>query len=184
LIRVLRLVLAFGASLDVRLQVTSAGRVDWPAPVLVAAGSVAVAFSACRVGVPRRALGSAAVLGGVAVVLARGLTPLSADLNRPARTLVAALVIGVVGRLLAYRSRAPSALWMVPAILPLLPAPSTLLPHWPRPNPPARPCRAWRRRRRSLSAWASRPGPGSMAAPGGQATRSRPATRQIGPWRW
>jgi hypothetical protein len=64
----------------------------------VAAGFVAVAFYACRLGVPRRALLSAATLGAIAVVLTRGLTPLSA------------------------------ALWMVPAILPLLPAPSTLLP--------------------------------------------------------
>ena len=56
------------------------------------------------------------------------MSPMSADLSRPARTLLAALVIGVVGRLLAHRSRAPAALWMVPAILPLLPAPSTLLP--------------------------------------------------------
>jgi uncharacterized membrane protein YjjB (DUF3815 family) len=122
------LVLAFGASLGVRLQITSTGRADWPALVLVAAGFVAVAFYACRLGVPRRALGSAATLGGVAVELARGLTPLSADLSRPARTLLAALVIGVAGRLLANRSQAPAALWMVPAILPLLPAPSPLLP--------------------------------------------------------
>jgi hypothetical protein len=58
------LVLAFGASLDVRLQITSAGRVDLPAVVLVAAGAVAVAFYAYRLGAPRRALGSAAALGG------------------------------------------------------------------------------------------------------------------------
>jgi hypothetical protein len=64
---------------------------------------------------------AAAILGGIAVVLARSLTPLSADLSRPARTLPAAPVIGVVGQLLAHRSRAPAALWMVPAILPLLP---------------------------------------------------------------
>jgi uncharacterized membrane protein YjjB (DUF3815 family) len=62
------------------------------------------------------------------VVLARGLTPVSADLSRPARTLIAALMIGIVGRMLAHRSQAPASLWMVPAILPLLPAPSTLLP--------------------------------------------------------
>jgi hypothetical protein len=36
-------------------------------------------------------------------------------------------VIGVVGTLLAHRSWAPAAIWMVPAILPL-PAPATLLP--------------------------------------------------------
>jgi uncharacterized membrane protein YjjB (DUF3815 family) len=122
------LVLAFGAGLGVRLQITSAGRVDWPALVLVAAGFVAVAFYACSLGVPRRALLSAATLGAIAVVLTRGLTPLSADLSRSARTLLAALVIGIVGTRLAHRSQAPAALWMVPAILPLLPAPSTLLP--------------------------------------------------------
>jgi uncharacterized membrane protein YjjP (DUF1212 family) len=122
------LVLAFGATLGVRLQITSAGRVDWPALVLVAAGFVAVAFYACRLGVPRRALWLAATLGAIAVVLTRGLTPLSADLSRSARTLLAALVIGIVGTMLAHRSQAPAALWMVPAILPLLPAPSTLLP--------------------------------------------------------
>jgi hypothetical protein len=38
------LVLAFGVNVDVRLQITTAGRVDWPAAVLVAAGFVAVAF--------------------------------------------------------------------------------------------------------------------------------------------
>jgi uncharacterized membrane protein YjjB (DUF3815 family) len=114
--------------LDVWLQITTAGRADWPALVLVAAGSVAVAFYACRLGVPRRAVGPAAALGGIAVVLARGLTPLSADLSRPARTLIAALMVGIVGRMLAHRSQAPAALWMVPTILPLLPAPSTPLP--------------------------------------------------------
>jgi uncharacterized membrane protein YjjP (DUF1212 family) len=70
------LVLGFGATLGVRLEITSAGRVDWPALVLVAAGFVAVAFYACRLGVPRRALLSAATLGGIAVLLTRGLTPL------------------------------------------------------------------------------------------------------------
>jgi uncharacterized membrane protein YjjB (DUF3815 family) len=37
-------------------------------------------------------------------------------------------MIGVAGALLARRSRAPTAIWTVPAILPLLPAPATLLP--------------------------------------------------------
>jgi uncharacterized membrane protein YjjB (DUF3815 family) len=36
------------------------------------------------------------------------------------------VLIGVVGTLLAHRSWAPAAIWMVPAILPL-PAPATLL---------------------------------------------------------
>jgi uncharacterized membrane protein YjjB (DUF3815 family) len=85
-------------------------------------------FYACRLGVPRRALLTTAALGGAAVLIARGLTPASAGLDRSARTLIAALLIGVVGQLFAHRSQTPAALWMVPAILRLLPAPSTLLP--------------------------------------------------------
>ncbi len=67
-------------------------------------------------------------MGALAVLLAEGLTPVSADLSRQTRTLFAAVLIGVVGTLLAHRSWAPTAIWMVPAILPLLPAPATLLP--------------------------------------------------------
>src|SRR5690606_20212495 len=115
------LVLAFGLNVDVELQITSSGFVEWPGVVLVVAGAFAVACYAFRLGVPSRALLSAAVLGGVAVVVVRGLTRVSAELSQPARTLVAAVVIGVVGRILAYRAGAPAALWLVPAILPLLP---------------------------------------------------------------
>jgi hypothetical protein len=151
------LVLAFGESIDVQLRITTVGRVDWPAVVIVAAGTTAVACYACRVGVPRRTLLSVAALGAVAVVLTQGLTPVSADLSRIARTLLAALVIGAVGRMLAHRSGAPAALWMVPAILPLLPSPSTLVPSSRRPKQHARLWRARRGRRHSLSASVSRP---------------------------
>ncbi len=50
------------------------------------------------------------------------------DMDSRSATFLAALLIGVVGRYLAHRTGAPGALWMVPAILPLLPAPATLLP--------------------------------------------------------
>ena len=39
-----------------------------------------------------------------------------------------AIVIGALGTLLAHRRRTPAAIWTVSAILPLLPAPATLLP--------------------------------------------------------
>ena len=81
------LVLAVGESWGVRLQITSSGRVDWPALVLVLAGAVAVALYACRLGVPRPALLAGVALGAIAVLLIRGLTPVSAELSRPARTL-------------------------------------------------------------------------------------------------
>jgi uncharacterized membrane protein YjjB (DUF3815 family) len=63
-----------------------------------------------------------------AMVLAQGLTSLSADLSRLPRTLLGSVVIGVIGTLLAHRSAAPTAIWTAPPILPLLPAPATLLP--------------------------------------------------------
>jgi uncharacterized membrane protein YjjP (DUF1212 family) len=122
------LVLAFGESIDVTIRITSEGVVDWSPPVLIGAGIAAVVFYGCRLGVPRRAIWSAALLGGLAVAVTRGFTGVTADLDQQARTLLAALVIGAVGRLLAHRTQAPAALWIVTAVLPLLPAPSTLLP--------------------------------------------------------
>jgi len=122
------LILTLGENLDVQLRITAAGAVDWPAVVIVAAGAVAVAFNACRLGVPARTLFSVVVLGALAVVIAQGFTPLFDDLSRNARTLLAAVLIGALGTYLAHRRRAPAAIWTVPAILPLLPAPATLLP--------------------------------------------------------
>jgi len=78
--------------------------------------------------VPARTLLSVVVLGALAVVIAQGFTPLFDDLSRNARTLLAAVLIGALGTYLAHRRRAPAAIWTVPAILPLLPAPATLLP--------------------------------------------------------
>jgi uncharacterized membrane protein YjjP (DUF1212 family)/uncharacterized membrane protein YjjB (DUF3815 family) len=123
------LILAFGeAVLGVALAISVEGLAGWPAPVTVLAGAAAVAAYAVRLGVPRRALLSGALLGGLAVVIARGLAPGIEDLEGSGRTLLAALLIGVIGRLLAERADKPAALWIVPAILPLLPAPATLLP--------------------------------------------------------
>jgi len=120
--------LSFGAGIGVGLHITTAGHQVWPAAVIVAAGAVAVTFYACRLTVPWRVLPTVAGLGVLAVLLGQGLTPLTADLAPPVRTLVAALTLGVLGQLLAHRSAQPAALWQVPAILPLLPAPATLLP--------------------------------------------------------
>jgi uncharacterized membrane protein YjjP (DUF1212 family) len=123
------LVLAFSERiLGIVLHISADGRVGWPAVVTVAAGGAAVAAYCVRLGVPRRVVLSAAILGGVAVAISNGFGPVSLGLDHDTRTLVAALVIGVASRVLAGRSDAPSALWIVPAILPLLPAPATLLP--------------------------------------------------------
>lgn len=77
---------------------------------------------------PRRALVSVAALGAAATLIAQGYTPLFEDLGRPARTLIAALGDRELGTALARRSRLPAAIWTVTAILPLLPAPASLLP--------------------------------------------------------
>lgn len=122
------LVLMLGEDLDVAMRITAAGGVGWPAAVVVAAGAAAVACNGCRLGVPPRRLLSVVVLGALAVVIAQGFTPLFAQLSRNARTVVAAVAIGVLGTLLAARRRTPVAIWTVPAILPLLPTPATLLP--------------------------------------------------------
>ena len=110
------LVLAFGENIDVQLRITTVGRTDWPDLVILLAGSVAVACYACRVGVPRPRLPSVIAVGALAVVVAQGLTPVSADLSREGRTLIAALLIGILGRMLAHRSAAPAALWMAPPL--------------------------------------------------------------------
>ena len=122
------LVLTFAEQLDVDLQITAAGGVDWPAAAIVAAGATAVAFNACRLGVPPRRLLSVVALGALAVIVTQGFIPPSNDLSPNARTLLAAVAIGALGTLLAYRRRTPVAVWTVPAILPLLPDPATLLP--------------------------------------------------------
>jgi uncharacterized membrane protein YjjP (DUF1212 family) len=110
-------ILAIGADRGIRLELSAEGAVDWAPLVIVAAGFGSVLFYAVRLGVPRAALLSGAALGALAVAIEGGLTPLGQD----GATLLAALSIGVVGRLIARRFDAPATLWMVPAILPLLP---------------------------------------------------------------
>jgi len=110
-------VLAIGASQGVRLQLSTDGVMDWAPAVTIAAGMVSVAFYAVGLGVPRRGLLSAAVLGGVAVAIGAGMA--TGVFGR--QTLLAALAVGVLGRLIARRMEAPATLLMVPAILPLLP---------------------------------------------------------------
>lgn len=124
------LVLEIGqAILAIDLRLAMAGRHEWSQSVTVVAGSLAVLAYAVRLGVPRRAILTVALLGGLAVVIAEGMTPISAEASRNGRTLLAALAVGLVGRSLAAGLRMPGQLWLVPAILPLLPAPATLLPH-------------------------------------------------------
>jgi uncharacterized membrane protein YjjP (DUF1212 family) len=122
------LMLALGEQLDVHIRISASGRYDWPAAVIMIAGSAAVLAYACRLGVPVRWLLTVTALGAVAVIIAQGLTPSSADVRPITRTLIASLTIGIVGTLLSRRSAVPAAIGLVAPILPLLPAPATLLP--------------------------------------------------------
>lgn len=122
------LVLAAGPALGVQLSVTAAGTEVYPISVLLCAGATAVTFYGCQLGVPARGLFPAAVLGALAVLITRGIDLSTTSVDPLAGTLVAALVIGAAGQGLAQRSSDPPALWIVPAILPLLPAPATLIP--------------------------------------------------------
>jgi uncharacterized membrane protein YjjB (DUF3815 family) len=71
--------------------------------------------------VPARAAAQAAAVGALAWLLFRTTTVATSLLDPGIATLGVTILIGVVGRLLARRSGAPAALWVVPAILPLLP---------------------------------------------------------------
>lgn len=122
------LMLALGDRLGVTLGITAEGIHAWPLTVLVVAGMVAVTAYAVRLDVPARMLPAGAALGGLAVVVTRGAIPGVDTLGADARVLVAALAIGVLGVLAGRSGRRPAAIFTVPAILPLLPAPSTLLP--------------------------------------------------------
>lgn len=109
--------LSVGSALGVTLALASAGSVGWPIAVAMAAAAVATVAYAMRIGVPGFALlgvGVAAAVGWLTFIAAERLGPIGG-------TFAAAAVVGVVGRLFAHRARAPASLWVVPAILPLLP---------------------------------------------------------------
>ena len=112
--------LAVATRFDVYLTIETVGRTDWGYVVAGLAAFVAVGAFAIRLGVPSGFVAQAAVLGGAAWLAFIGVAELGL-LEPSLATLGAAIIIGVVGRLLARRSKAPAALWVVPAILPLLP---------------------------------------------------------------
>jgi uncharacterized membrane protein YjjP (DUF1212 family)/uncharacterized membrane protein YjjB (DUF3815 family) len=115
-------------ALGVDLRISALGATDWAPQVKVAAGMLAVVIYSISLAVPPRALPSIALLAALVVALAQGFTPLLQHLDHNERTLAAALLIGLVGRTLARRWERPAAYWLVPSILPLLPAPATLVP--------------------------------------------------------
>lgn len=114
----LGVVLALAADAEVRLSISLEGATAWPLWVLVLASAVAVAFYAIGLGVPKRVLLTTSLVGAVATLVGEGLLASFAYLGE---VLVAAVVVGVLGRAFARRLDAPWTLWSVPAVLVLLP---------------------------------------------------------------
>ncbi len=112
---------AIAASFDVQLAIVTIGRTDWGVIAAGIAAAIAVGAFAIQLGVPGFAVLQAAALGSIAWVAFAALADFGALVDPVAATLVAAIVIGIAGRLLARRAHAPAALWVVPSILPLLP---------------------------------------------------------------
>jgi uncharacterized membrane protein YjjP (DUF1212 family) len=83
----------------------------------IAAG-LSCSFFALRLGVSRLPLLGVFLLGAVAWAVSLQSSPAS-DLFLP--VIAPAILVGVVGQLLALRARKPAVIWTVPAILPLLP---------------------------------------------------------------
>jgi uncharacterized membrane protein YjjP (DUF1212 family) len=108
--------IALSARLGVTLAIDVAGPRSWDPVVALIAAAIAVGAYAYQVAVPGFALAWVALLGAMAWTLYAlvGYSPQSG-------TFVAAVAVGAAGRLLARRYQAPAALWVVPAVLPLLP---------------------------------------------------------------
>jgi uncharacterized membrane protein YjjP (DUF1212 family) len=112
---------AVAASADVRLSIVAVGATDWGIVSSAVAALVAIGAFAVRLGVPPRSVAPAAAIGAAAWLLYQSVTPPSGPVDPGIATLAAAVLIGMVGRLLSRATGAPAALWVVPAILPLLP---------------------------------------------------------------
>ncbi|HEX5827510.1 MAG TPA: threonine/serine exporter family protein [Candidatus Limnocylindrales bacterium] len=108
------------ASFGVYLTLTTEGQQPWGVLATVAASLLAVGAFAIRLGVPPRETAQAAILGAIAWSLFQLLGALAA-VDTTVAMLVSTVCVGALGRLLARRFGAPSALWVVPAILPFLP---------------------------------------------------------------
>jgi uncharacterized membrane protein YjjP (DUF1212 family) len=104
------------SNVGVTLAIDAAGPRSWEPVIALLAAAIAVVAYAYQIAVPAFALPWVGVLGALAWV-AYALLGYSPEVG----TFAAAFVVGVAGRLLARHHKAPAALWVVPAILPLLP---------------------------------------------------------------
>lgn len=115
------LAVAIAAAAGIQLSIQTAGVTDWTFAYTALAAFVAVAAYAIRLEVPRHAILAAATIGAIGWLGFTTVTPPIGRVDPGVATLATSVAIGVAGRVLARRTGAPSALWVVPAILPLLP---------------------------------------------------------------
>lgn len=123
------LIMTLGSGLlGVDLRVSAEGTLEWPPAVTILAGAFAVGAYSIKLGVPRNALVSVVGLGALVALTMEDRLPILSEVSHEGLTVLGALITGIVGRSFALGRGLPPALWLVPAILPLLPAPATLLP--------------------------------------------------------
>ena len=113
--------LALAGRFGVNLTLITAGTAEWGLLVGVPAAFVAILGHAVRLGVPARGVVGAAALGALAWLIFIGIAEVGQFGDAATATFVAALVVGIIGRLAATRAHTPAALWVVPAILLLQP---------------------------------------------------------------
>ncbi len=116
--------LVVAGSFGVELTLVKTGPEEWGTTVAGLAALLAVGGYAIRLGDPRAAVASASIVGAIAWLAV--IRMLDAGIDPAVATLVSALAIGIVSRVIGVRSQAPAALWAVPAVLPLLPGLQTV----------------------------------------------------------
>jgi uncharacterized membrane protein YjjB (DUF3815 family) len=114
------LALAVAGAAGVDLSLLAPGSVPQSLAIIGPAALVAVGAYAVQLGVPRRSVVPAALLGGAAWLLTSAATGPN-HVDSAVATFVVAIGIGAVGRLLARWQSTSTALYVVPAVLPLLP---------------------------------------------------------------
>jgi uncharacterized membrane protein YjjB (DUF3815 family) len=105
----------------VQLSIVAAGSTTWSVIVSLAAAFVAVGAYAVRLGVPGSLVAQAGVLGALAWVPFQIVAAPQGPVDRMIAMFGFTVAVGMIGRVLARRFRAPSSLWVVPAVLPFLP---------------------------------------------------------------
>jgi uncharacterized membrane protein YjjP (DUF1212 family) len=116
----LAVAIRLAGAFNVQLGLDASGSASWSPAVLAIAALMAVGGFAIQLGVPRREVAFAGALGAIVWMLHAGAIA-GANGDTAIATVLAAVLIGAAGRLIAQWRHVPPVLFVVPAILPLLP---------------------------------------------------------------